>query len=117
MSAMLEEALDAGAAGFTTSLSDHHETPDGRPVASRSSSWEELTALVRLARGAVFELATDTGRTEATDLPSGAPRIRQGASGFRATIVGGEETLSSAEPTGALSGRLLRRTRSHRTPG
>ena len=31
----LRDALDAGAIGFTTSRSPSHETPDGRPVASR----------------------------------------------------------------------------------
>ena len=31
----LRDALAAGAIGFTTSRSPSHETPDGRPVASR----------------------------------------------------------------------------------
>src|SRR5438552_583234 len=37
----LRDAIRAGAIGFTTSRSPIHETPDGRPVASRPSgvSW------------------------------------------------------------------------------
>ncbi|MHB1931282.1 MAG: N-acyl-D-amino-acid deacylase family protein [Acidimicrobiales bacterium] len=67
MAALLSEALEAGAVGFTTSISDHHVTPDGRPVASRSTSWPELTVLVGEARGGVFELAVDTERAESGD--------------------------------------------------
>jgi N-acyl-D-aspartate/D-glutamate deacylase len=42
------------------------------------------------------------------DLPGGARRIRQRASGFRSTIVGGVEVFASGEHTGALPGQLLR---------
>ena len=45
MEAVLEEALRAGAIGFTTTRSEHHETSDDRPVASRLASWEELHRL------------------------------------------------------------------------
>ena len=41
----LEAALDAGAIGLSTSRSEHHETSDDRPVASRLASWSELHAL------------------------------------------------------------------------
>jgi N-acyl-D-aspartate/D-glutamate deacylase len=43
------------------------------------------------------------------DLPGGAKRLLQGATGIRSTIVGGEEVLADGEPTGALPGVLLRR--------
>jgi N-acyl-D-aspartate/D-glutamate deacylase len=43
------------------------------------------------------------------DLPAGAQRLRQTASGFAATVVGGEVVLRGGEHTGALPGRLLRR--------
>jgi N-acyl-D-aspartate/D-glutamate deacylase len=57
----LVSALDAGAAGFTTSRSPHHETADDRPVASRLASWGEVTRLVSAlgARGGIFELAIE----------------------------------------------------------
>ncbi len=43
------------------------------------------------------------------DLPGGAPRLRQTASGFLATVVNGEVLLERGEPTGATPGALLRR--------
>lgn len=43
------------------------------------------------------------------DLPGGAPRLRQTASGFLATLVNGEVLLERGEPTGARPGVLLRR--------
>ena len=43
-----------------------------------------------------------------TDLPGGAPRLKQGATGIRATVVNGEPLLLDGEHTGALPGRLLR---------
>jgi N-acyl-D-aspartate/D-glutamate deacylase len=42
----LAESLQAGAVGFSTSRSEHHETSDNRPVASRLASWDEVVALV-----------------------------------------------------------------------
>jgi len=42
------------------------------------------------------------------DLPAGDKRIDQRATGFLATIVGGQVTQRNGEPTGALPGRLLR---------
>ena len=43
------------------------------------------------------------------DLPGGARRLVQSASGIRATIVAGQVVLADGEPTGALPGRLIRR--------
>jgi N-acyl-D-amino-acid deacylase len=48
MRAQLRDALEAGAIGFSTSRTQHHETSDGRPVASRIASWDEVVALVRV---------------------------------------------------------------------
>ena len=42
------------------------------------------------------------------DLPAGARRLVQKATGFRATVVGGEVVLEDGEHTGALPGRLVR---------
>jgi N-acyl-D-aspartate/D-glutamate deacylase len=42
------------------------------------------------------------------DLPAGARRLRQKAAGFAASTVNGQVVLRGGEPTGALSGRLLR---------
>jgi N-acyl-D-aspartate/D-glutamate deacylase len=46
MSSQLEAAIRAGAIGFSTSRSEHHETSDNRPVASRLASWAEVVQLV-----------------------------------------------------------------------
>jgi len=62
MAAELEDALRAGAYGFTTSRTEHHRTSDDRPVASRLASWTEVAELVGVlgALGAgVFQLVQD----------------------------------------------------------
>jgi N-acyl-D-amino-acid deacylase len=46
MCGQLADAIRAGAIGFSTSRSEHHETSDDRPVASRIASWDEVVALV-----------------------------------------------------------------------
>ena len=46
MEAELGDALRAGAIGFTTSRTQHHQTSDDRPVASRLASWDEVRQLV-----------------------------------------------------------------------
>jgi N-acyl-D-amino-acid deacylase len=57
----LQAALEAGAVGFTTSRSHHHETSDDKPVASRLADWSEVTRLVKTVgnHGAIFELALE----------------------------------------------------------
>jgi len=63
----LRDAIRAGAAGFTTSRSPVHETPDGRPVASRLATWDEVRRLVGVMgemNAGIFELAGEAvGRT------------------------------------------------------
>jgi N-acyl-D-amino-acid deacylase len=62
----LGDAIRAGAIGFTTSRSPIHETPDGRPVASRLAAWDEVRRLVGVMgamNAGIFELAgEDVGR-------------------------------------------------------
>jgi N-acyl-D-amino-acid deacylase len=50
------------------------------------------------------------------DLPAGAPRIEQTATGIRATIVGGRVTLRDGVHTGATPGVLIRARRAGRSP-
>ena len=62
MAAELRSALDAGAAGFTTSRTIAHVTSDDRPVASRLASWDEVRHLVGIVgreTDAVFQLAPE----------------------------------------------------------
>jgi N-acyl-D-aspartate/D-glutamate deacylase len=42
------------------------------------------------------------------DLPSGAPRLFQGANGILATVVNGQTMIRNGQPTGNLPGKLLR---------
>jgi N-acyl-D-amino-acid deacylase len=48
MKAELTDALQAGAYGFTTSRTKHHQTSDDRPVASRLAAWDEVVQLVEV---------------------------------------------------------------------
>ncbi len=46
MTGQLEASIRAGAIGLSTSRSEHHETSDDRPVASRLAAWDEVVQLV-----------------------------------------------------------------------
>jgi N-acyl-D-amino-acid deacylase len=66
MQGQLAESLAAGAIGFSTSRTMHHETSDNRPVASRVAAWDEVAALVGVmgSMGAgIFETA-DSGMSD-----------------------------------------------------
>ena len=67
----LRDAIRAGAVGFTTSRSPIHETPDGRPVASRLATWGEVRRLVGVMgemNAGIFELAGEAVGRELGDL-------------------------------------------------
>jgi N-acyl-D-amino-acid deacylase len=71
----LRDALRAGAIGFTTSRSPAHETADGRPVASRAATWDEVRRLVGVMgelNAGIFELAG-----EGVDRAPGDPALRE----------------------------------------
>ena len=61
----VRSAIQSGAAGFTTSRTRNHQTPDGQPVASRLATWDEVRQLVSVLgelNAGVFEIAgEDTG--------------------------------------------------------
>jgi N-acyl-D-aspartate/D-glutamate deacylase len=62
----LRAAIKAGAAGFSTSRTSAHQTPDGRPVASRLANWDEVRALVGVMgdlKAGVFEIAQEDAPT------------------------------------------------------
>ena len=71
----LRDAMRAGAIGFTTSRSPAHETPEGRMVASRLATWDEVRRLVGIMgemNTGVFELAG-----EGVDRAPGDPGLRE----------------------------------------
>ena len=60
MAAIVRQAVQAGAMGFTTSRSPNHQTSDHKPVASRVASWDEVRAIVRAmgeTGAGMFEIA------------------------------------------------------------
>jgi N-acyl-D-aspartate/D-glutamate deacylase len=62
MEALLRDGLAAGAVGFSTSRTKHHQTSDDRPVASRLATWSEVDHLVRVvgdAGGGAFQFVED----------------------------------------------------------
>ncbi len=46
MASLVQDALRAGAIGFSTSRTHTHLTPDGTPVASRIAGWDEIEQMV-----------------------------------------------------------------------
>jgi N-acyl-D-amino-acid deacylase len=75
MERQVRDAISAGAVGFTTSRSPSHETPEGRPVASRQASWNEVRRLVGAMgelNAGLFEIAG-----EGVDRNAGDPGVRE----------------------------------------
>lgn len=119
MAAELDDALRAGAIGFTTSRSEHHETSDNRPVASRLASWDEVRRLV----GVMGDLGTGIFEGGAEDVLSPDPDRRALAhrrmidlaretgvtltSGLVATREGGLEMLGLIDAVAAVGGRMI----------
>lgn len=66
MAAIVQQAVKAGAIGFSTSRTRNHETADRRPVASRLADWSEvkhIASKMRETGAGIFEIASeDTGR-------------------------------------------------------
>ncbi len=90
MARTVQEALKAGALGFSSSRASTHVTPDDTPVASRIAEWEEIDRIM----AAMAEL--DTGIFQVgPDIASGArhrvflARLRQVALQFKRPIMFG----------------------------
>ena len=122
MAGQLEAALRSGAVGFTTTRSEHHETSDDRPVASRLAAWSELEALVgvmahvgvgMLEGGGEHVLSPDPERRQqARDrLKDLAVRTRVPiTAGLIATDPGGYEMLALIDDIAAAGGRMIGQT-------
>ena len=64
MAGAVQEALKAGALGFSSSRASTHVTPDDTPVASRIAEWQEIDriigAMAELDAG-IFQVGPDIG--------------------------------------------------------
>ena len=70
MTKLVQEAVRAGAIGFSTSRSPSHRTSDDRPVASRAAPFDEVRAIVRgmgETGAGLFQLAMERGGDEHMD--------------------------------------------------
>lgn len=102
MAAAVQEALRAGAMGFSSSRASTHVTPDDTPVASRIAEWEEIDRVV----AAMAEL--DAGIFQVgPDIASGAAhraflaRLREVALAYKRPIMFGVlATKQGDDPTG-----------------
>jgi len=102
MSNQLEAALRAGAIGFSTSRTEHHETSDGRPVASRLADWSEVLQLAgvmsRLGAG-LLEGGTEGTISDDPEVREHAwNHVRQVAVGLGVPVTGGLIATASAGP-------------------
>ncbi|MEZ4334164.1 MAG: amidohydrolase family protein [Myxococcota bacterium] len=118
MEAVLEEALRAGAIGFTTTRSEHHETSDDRPVASRLATWDELHRLAGvmarlgvgiLEGGTEGVLSSDPAEVEETWRHVRRIAVDQGVpvtAGLIATKAGGRAMLERIDEIARAGGRM-----------
>jgi N-acyl-D-aspartate/D-glutamate deacylase len=127
MERQLRDAIGAGAIGFTTSWASSHALPDGRPVASRISAWNETERLVGVtgeARHALFEVSLPKDHLgadpEQDDLLYRKMRSLALATGttFMFGLTAGRNaddqqwrrTLAMLEATNAAGGRMIAQT-------
>jgi N-acyl-D-aspartate/D-glutamate deacylase len=76
----VRDAIRAGAMGFTTSRTRNHQTPDGRPVASRLASWDEVRQLVGVMgemNAGIFEIAGEDTLNKPEVLQDYTTRLRE----------------------------------------
>jgi N-acyl-D-amino-acid deacylase len=102
MAAAVQEALRAGAMGFSSSRASTHVTPDDTPVASRIAEWEEIDriigAMAALEAG-IFQVGPDIG--SGPRHRAFLKRLRQLALEFKRPIMFGVlATRQGEDPTG-----------------
>ena len=109
----LSDALHAGAYGFTTSRTMHHQTSDGRPVASRLASWDEVRELV-LSMGehgvGIFQFVEDppaADRQAQRDAEIVALAVESGVPFAIGATGGNPRSIELIERTAALGGRMF----------
>jgi N-acyl-D-aspartate/D-glutamate deacylase len=119
MEGQLREALKAGAIGFSTSRSEHHETSDDRPVASRIADWSEIHRLADV----LGELGVGIFEGGTEEMLSPNPQLREEAwshvrriavvqgvpmtAGLIATASGGRQMLERIDALAMEGGRMI----------
>ena len=97
MARTVQEALKAGALGFSSSRASTHVTPDDTPVASRIAEWEEIdrimAAMAELDAG-IFQIGPDIAQRRA---PSRVPRP---AAAGRAAIQAADHVRRAGDAAG-----------------
>ncbi|MCW5738140.1 MAG: amidohydrolase family protein [Enhydrobacter sp.] len=101
MASAVQEALRAGALGFSSSRASTHVTPDDTPVASRIAEWEEidriLAAMAELDDG-IFQVGPDVG--SGPRHRAFLDRLRQAALAYKRPIMFGVlATRQGEDPT------------------
>jgi N-acyl-D-amino-acid deacylase len=121
MTRHLDQSVRAGAIGFTSSRSEHHQTSDDRPVASRQAAWSELASLVlvmgevgagifEVADGGMMDPDPDTRRAALDRLSELAASTAVPITfGFVATPEAGE-LLDFMDSAARLGGRFIAQT-------
>ena len=119
MASAVQEALKAGALGFSSSRASTHVTPDDTPVASRIAEWEEidriLAAMAELDAG-IFQVGPDIGSGAA------ASRLPRPAAAGGARQQAADHVRRARDPAGRgsdaleLSDQIHRRHRRRRRP-
>ena len=122
MTSQLEAALRAGAIGFTTSRSQHHETSDNRPVPSRLSELSEVQALAQVMSDlgcGIIEGALEGINDDDPDIRSRAWNDMRSivvdlgvpiTAGLVATTTGGRHMLDLIDWLAAQGGRMIGQT-------
>lgn len=101
MAAAVQDALKAGALGFSSSRASTHVTPDDTPVASRIAEWQEidriLAAMAALDDG-IFQVGPDIG--SGPRHRAFLDRLRQAALAYKRPIMFGVlATRQGEDPT------------------
>ncbi len=121
MRSELGDAIRAGAIGFTTSRTSNHQTPDGRPVASRIANWDEVRQLVGVMGdlgAGIFEIAGEDTGAEGARLDNYLGRLKSLAVDTSVPVTFGmfssrrapnywRRYFETAEETAAAGGRMF----------
>ena len=99
----LRTAIKAGAAGFSTSRTRNHETPDAEPVASRLANWNEVRELVGVMGdlgAGVFEIAQEDIERDPERMRDFLGRLQRLALDTRVPTTFGVVSMRKAPHTG-----------------